>query len=381
MHRPATILAGLCAAALLGWLAFTRLDGAGATVEDKPAAPPAVPVVAGLAEARDMPVYVRGIGSVQAFNSVAVRSRVDGQIVRVAFTEGQNVKAGDLLFEIDPAPFRAVLAQASAAKERDQAQLAGAMADLKRTSALLERGFQTRQLYDQQKAQVDQFNAALKSDEAQIAAAQLNLNYAEIRSPIDGRSGARNVDIGNLVRATDSAPLTTVTQIHPIFVSFTVPQKEFEKIRAAQAKDAIATEVFAEGTDKPIAVGKLAFIDNQIDQQTGTLRLKASFDNADETLWPGQFVAVRLTVDTLKDAVTVPARAVQRGPDGGAYLFALRADETAEMRKVRVVEVEDDRAVIDQGLAAGERIVVDGQYRLDNGSRVSEAPRQAAAGS
>ena len=381
MHRPATILAGLCAAALLGWLAFTRLDGAGATVEDKPAAPPAVPVVAGLAEARDMPVYVRGIGSVQAFNSVAVRSRVDGQIVRVAFTEGQNVKAGDLLFEIDPAPFRAVLAQASAAKERDQAQLAGAMADLKRTSALLERGFQTRQLYDQQKAQVDQFNAALKSDEAQIAAAQLNLNYAEIRSPIDGRSGARNVDIGNLVRATDSAPLTTVTQIHPIFVSFTVPQKEFGKIRAAQAKDAISTEVFAEGSDKPIAVGKLAFIDNQIDQQTGTLRLKASFDNADETLWPGQFVAVRLTVDTLKDAVTVPARAVQRGPDGGAYLFALRADETAEMRKVRVVEVEDDRAVIDQGLAAGERIVVDGQYRLDNGSRVSEAPRQAAAGS
>ncbi|HTZ77098.1 MAG TPA: efflux RND transporter periplasmic adaptor subunit [Stellaceae bacterium] len=363
--------AALAAAAIIvgaGGLIYARVSGSDAAAQTTPAMP-AVPVTAGVATARDMPVYVRGIGSVQAYNTVTVKSRVDGQIMKVDFTEGQEVKAGDLLFEIDPRPFQAALAQAEANKEKDEAQLTSAQADLRRYGALVGNGYQTRQSYDQQKALVGEVEASIKADQAQIDAAELNLQYADIRSPIDGRTGARLVDIGNMVRATDNTGLVTITQLHPIYVSFTVPQGQFETIRESEARAPVPVLAYSEDNQKNLATGKLTLIDNQIDQSTGTLHLKATFDNRDGALWPGEFVNARLIVGIDKNAVTVPARAVQRGPNG-SYLFVVKPDDTVEMRTVQVAQEEDGVAVIGKGLTAGERIVVDGQYRLDDGTKV-----------
>ena len=336
------------------------------------ATPPPVPVTADKAEVRDMPIYVRGLGSVQGYNTVTVRSRVDGQIVKIAFTEGQEVKAGDLLVQIDPRPYQAALAQAQANKQKDEAQLTSASADLKRYTALLGRGFQTQQAFDQQKALVGQITASIAADQAQIEAAQLNLGYTDIRAPIDGRLGARLVDVGNLVHATDNAGLVTIAQLRPIFVSFTVPQGEFERVRESAARGPVVAEARDQNDSKLLAKGKLTLIDNQIDQATGTLHLKASYDNQDEVLWPGEFVNVRLVVGTLKDAVVVPERAVQQGPDGN-YLFVVKPDMTVDMRTVDVAETEHGLDAITKGLAAGETVVVDGQYRLDRGSKVKIA--------
>lgn len=363
-------------AALLGWAvpAVVERHGAAAAPPQPAGGPPPVPVTEGVAEMRDMPVYVRGIGSGQAYNSVSVRSRVDGQIVKVDFTEGQNVKAGDLLFEIDPRSFQAAFKQATANKEKDQAALVSAQADLNRYTQLVGHGFQTRQTFDQQKALVGQLEASIKADQAQIDAAQLNLQYADIRSPIDGRTGARLVDIGNLVHAADNTSLVTVTQVQPIFVSFTVPQKEFDKIRASQRAGNDLVEAVSESDETPLATGRLTLIDNQIDQATGTLHLKATFENRDETLWPGEFVTVRVVVATRKNAVTVPARTVQNGPDG-AYVFVVKDDSIVDMRPVEITDTENGLAIIDRGLAAGERIVIDGQFRLEPGTPViSQAP-------
>ena len=376
MAKRSLVLLLLALAAAGGWALYTY-TGRGPAESVKRAGPPAIPVTAGTAETRDMPAYVRGIGSVQAYNMVAIKSRVDGQIMAVDFTEGQEVKPGDLLFEIDPRPFQAALEQASAAKEKDQAQLVSAQADLKRYSELVGHGFQTVQIYDQQKALVGQLQAAIKADQAQIDAAQLNLHYAQLRSPITGRTGARLVDIGNLVHASDNTPLVTITQLKPIFVSFTVPQDQFSRVRLASRAGDAPVEALDENDTAVLARGKLTLIDNQIDQQTGTLHLKAEFDNADEALWPGAFVNLRIVAGTLKNVVTVPARAVQRGPKG-EYLFVVKPDQTVEMRSVTVAETEHDLAAIDKGLSAGEQIVVDGQYRLDQGTKVRLEPAATA---
>jgi membrane fusion protein, multidrug efflux system len=368
MRKALITIAGILLAVLGFWIAHNH--SAVEAAQQKGAPPsPAVPVTAGVAEARDMPVFVRGIGSAQAFNTVTVKSRVDGQIVKVDFTEGQEVKAGDLLFEIDPRPFQAALAQATAAKQKDEAQLASANADLNRTTQLLGNGFQTRQTFDQQKAAVGQLQAAIKQDEAQIDAAQINLDYASIRSPFDGRTGARLVDVGNIVHATDNTGLVTITQLMPIFVSFTVPQQQIDEIRRRQSEAPLETRAYTQDDQKELSVGKLTLIDNQVDAATGTLHLKAQFDNADAALWPGEFVNVRLVLSTDKNAVTVPARAVQQGPDG-SYLFAIKPDDTVEMRKVEVSQTDQGIAVIKKGVSAGERIVVDGQFRLEQGTKV-----------
>ena len=369
--RKALIAGASVLLSALGLWVFHTYSGVEAA-QEKPAAAPAsaVPVTAATAEARDVPVFVRGIGSVQAFNTVTVKSRVDGQIVKVDFTEGQEVKSGDLLFEIDPRPFEAALAQATAAKQKDEAQLVSAKADLNRTTQLLGNGFQTRQTFDQQKAQVGQLEAAIKQDQAQIEAAQLNLDYASIRSPIDGRTGARLVDAGNIVHATDNTGLVSITQLRPIFVSFTIPQQQFDAVRQGQALSPLEARAYSQDDQKELAVGKLTLIDNQVDAATGTLHMKAQFDNTDAALWPGEFVNLRLVVSTEKNAVTVPARAVQQGPDG-SYLFTIKPDNTVEMRKVEVSQTEQDLAVIKKGLSAGERIVVDGQYRLEPGTKVA----------
>ncbi|HUB95862.1 MAG TPA: efflux RND transporter periplasmic adaptor subunit, partial [Stellaceae bacterium] len=368
----------LAAAVPAGWMIHGKAGNASAVAQE-PHTPAAVPVTAEKATTRDMPVYVRGIGNVQAYNTVTIKSRVDGQIVKVDFTEGQEVKAGDLLFEIDPRPYQAALALATANKAKDEASLASQQADLVRDEKLLEHDFQTRQAYDQQKALVGSTQAAIAGDAAQIETAQLNLQYAQIRSPIDGRTGARLVDVGNLVHATDNTGLVTITQLRPIFVSFTEPQGDFETVRASQQRGPVPVQAIAASGTKKLADGTLSLIDNQIDQASGTIHLKAVFQNAQETLWPGEFVNLQLVVDTLKNAVTVPDRAIQQGPDG-PYLFVVNGDMTVETRDVGVAETEDGFAVISKGLDAGETVVVDGQYRLDKGTKVSFQSSSALGG-
>jgi membrane fusion protein, multidrug efflux system len=308
---------------------------------------------------------------------VTIKSRVDGQIVNVFFKEGQEVKQGEPLFEIDPRPYQAALEQAQAAKQKDEAQLTGAMRDLDRYSKLLGTGFQTRQSYDNQTTLVNQLQAALKADQAAIDMAQLNLGYAEIRAPIDGRLGARLVDKGNLVRATDNTALVTITEIRPIFVSFTLPQDTLDELREQQQKAPLVVRAYSGDGDKLLSGGKLTLIDNSIDQATGTIHLKARFDNEDERLWPGEFVSVRVILKTRPNVATVPSQTVQEGPDGH-FAYVIKPDNTVERRAVDVASVQDGLAVITKGLNPGERIVVDGQYRLTPGARVKILPAHPA---
>jgi membrane fusion protein, multidrug efflux system len=368
-------IVGLCClAAFAGvWLLYVPLHRAAQAQTHDSGPASTVPVTAGTATARDMPVYVRGLGSVQAYNSVTVKSRVDGAIVKVDFAEGQEVMAGDILFELDPRPYQAALAQAQADLARDQAQLDNARRNVGRDKPLIAKSFVSRQQFDTDTASADALAGTVAADKAAVEAAQLNLDYADIRSPIAGRTGARQVDIGNLVRATDNTALVTVTQLKPIFVSFTAPQNQFDAIREAAARGPVVAEAWSEGEQRQIATGKLTLIDNQIDPSTGTIHLKAEFANTDEALWPGAFVDMRLVVKTLKNAVTVPAQSVQAGPNG-SYLFVIKPDDTVEQRIVQVAETENNLAVISKGLKAGERVVVDGQYRLDQGTKVSILP-------
>jgi len=339
-----------------------------------------IPVTAGTVVSQDVPVFLHGIGTVQAYNMVAVKSRVDGQIVKVDFKEGQDVKAGDPLFQIDPRPFQAALEQAQAAKQKDEAQLTGAQLDLDRYEKLIGSGWQTRQSYDQQKAQVGQLQAAIKGDEAQINTAKLNLSYSDIRSPIDGRLGARLVDKGNLVHANDNTVLVTISEVKPIFVSFTLPQETLDDVRENHNKAPLVVLAYNGDGTKQLAEGKLTMIDNAVDQATGTIRVKARFDNEEERLWPGAFVSARVILSVRKDAATVPSQTVQQGPNGH-YAYVIKPDDTVERRAVDVASIQDGIAVVTKGLSAGERVVVDGQYRLTNGARVKiSAPQTGAAG-
>ncbi len=343
-------------------------------------APPVVPVTAGTVVARDVPVLLHGIGTVQAYNTVTVKTRVDGQIVRVDFDEGQEVKEGDPLFQIDPRPYQTALDQAQATKLKDEAQLAGARLDLERYSKLLGTGYQTRQSYDQQTALVAQLQAAIKGDQAAIDNARLNLDYADIRSPIDGRLGARLVDKGNLVHTNDNTALVTITQLKPIFVSFTLPQDTLDEVREQQQKAPLAVRAYDSAGDKLLSLGKLTLIDNMIDQSTGTIHLKAHFDNADERLWPGEFVNLQVVLKMRHQVPTVPAQTVQQGPDGD-FAYVIKRDDTVERRGVEVAAVEDGIAVVSKGLSPGERVVVDGQFGLTQGARVkSLSPARPGAG-
>jgi multidrug efflux system membrane fusion protein len=332
-------------------------------------APPGTPVTVGSAEAKDMPVYVRGIGTVQAYKMVTVKSRVDGQIMTVGFDEGQEVKAGDPLFQIDPRPFQAALDQAMANKQRDEAQLAGAAGDLERYGKLVGQGYQSRQSYDQQKATVDALKGSVAADAAAIETARLNLDYANVRAPITGRTGSRQVDPGNLVQASQNTALVTITQTKPIFVNFTVPQDHTDEIRTNQMSGALTVVAYGSDDKTELARGKVTLIENQIDAATGTLRLKGTFDNTDERLWPGEFVTVRLVLATRNDVVTVPQRTVMQGAND-SFVYVVKADSTVERRTVVVTGHQDGVAIIEKGMVAGEKVVVDGQYRLTNGARI-----------
>jgi membrane fusion protein, multidrug efflux system len=351
-----------------------------AEAQTPPPTAPGVPVTAGTVAAADVPVFLNALGTVQAYNMVTIKSRVDGQIVKVAFNEGQDTKAGAPLIQIDPRPFQAALDQAVATREKDQAQLVSAQADLARWAELVTTGAKSRQTYDQQKAMVGTLQASIKADEAQIETARLNLGYADIRAPIDGRLGIRMVDVGNMVRATDATGLITVSQLKPIFVSFTVPQEHLHKIHEKQAGGDLTVLAYGGDNKTQLSEGKLTVIDNAIDQPTGTIRLKGTFANTDERLWPGEFVNVRLILSVHKGAPTVPAQTVQDGPNG-RYAYVIKEDNTVERRTVEVSAVQDGIAVITKGLSIGDRIVVDGQYRLTNGARVKvEATAPGAAG-
>jgi multidrug efflux system membrane fusion protein len=372
------LLAGLCLLMCLALLALWRF-GADATVPKASAqtGSPAVPVTAGVVTAQNVPQLLRGIGTVQAFNTVTIKSRVDGAIVKVAFTEGQEVNKDDLLFQIDPRPYQAALGLATANKEKDQAQLATAQADLVRYGKLVGSGFQTRQSFEQQQGLVAQFQAAIKGDEAQIDSAQLNLGYTDIRSPIAGRLGARLVDIGNLVRATDNTSLVSITQMKPIFVSFTLPQDTLDEIRQEQAKAPLDVIAVASDGQTKLGEGKLTLIDNMIDQTTGTIHLKASFANQDERLWPGEFVNLRMILRMRRDVATVPSQTVQDGPEGH-YAYVIASNDTVERRPVEITAVQNGLTVVKTGLKPGERVVVEGQYRLTNGAHVRLLPPKDA---
>ena len=335
----------------------------------------AVPVMTAEVRREDVPVFLTGLGSVTAYNSVLVRSRVDGQILKLDFSEGQEVHAGDILVEIDPKPLKALLSQAQAGMAKDQAQLANARLDLTRATQLQSTGAVTRQQLDAARALVDQLDASTKVDEAVIDAAEVQLAYTTIRTPIDGRVGTRLIDVGNLVRAGDASGIVTVNQIKPIFVAFDLPSDSLPRVRAKmKAGDLSVTAV--DNHDKDLATGRLTVVDNHVDAATATVRYKADFDNADEVLWPGQFVSVRLQLDIRQNAITVPSVAIEHGPDG-AFVYIVDANHVVGKRPVMVGLANGTVTVVDEGLQPGEQVITDGQYRVQAGTTVSILPASA----
>ena len=376
-RRPGRVIfavAALAIVAVIGTVAVQRLTRSGPA---RAAAPPSVPVTATAAGRQDVPIFYDALGTVTALNTVAIRAQVNGQIISINFRQGQDVKQGDVLAKIDPAPLQAALDQAVAKKNQDQAQLVDAQKDLVRFATLVRKNAETVQNLDAQQAKVDQFKAAVAADQASIEAAQTQLNYTTITAPIDGVVGFRQVDIGNIIHTTDTNPLTVLTQVKPSVAIFTLPQDDLGPVREAMLQGEV--EVFAYDQDnvKQLAQGKLLLIDNQIDQTTSTIRLKAEFPNQDERLWPGEFVHIRMLVTTRKNAVTIPPVAVQRGPDG-LYVWVIKPNNTVELRPVDAQTVNDQTAIVSKGLSTGEQVVVEGQSRLDEGTRVNVRPAGAA---
>ncbi|HUC65978.1 MAG TPA: efflux RND transporter periplasmic adaptor subunit [Stellaceae bacterium] len=341
------------------------------------AAAPPVPVVAETIKSGNVPIYLVGIGYVQAYNTVIVRSQIQGQLTAIPFTEGQAVHQGDLLAQIDPRPYQAQLDQAIANRDRDQAQLANAEANLSRYLPLQAKGYATPQLVDTQKAQVEQLQAAVKSDEAVIEAAQVQLGYTRITAPINGVTGIRQIDVGNIIHPTDPNGLVVLTQLQPISVIFTLPEAELPEIQRQMAKGTLKVLAYSQDNTIELDQGTLALVDNQILQTSGSVRLKANFPNAAHRLWPGELVDVRLLLETRQDGLTVAATAVQQGPKA-TYVYAIKPDGTVERRTVKVGQTWDGRALIDSGVKPGEQVVVDGQSRLQDGTRVAVLNGSAA---
>lgn len=328
-----------------------------------------VSVVAGNVLSQDIPIYIDGLGTVQAFNTVTVRARVDGQIQKIAFSEGQEVKTGDLLAEIDPAPYQALLDQSQARKTQDEAQLAVARINLKRNSDLLQDKILAQQDFDTQQALVQQLQAAVQADQAAVENATVQLGYTKILSPIDGRVGIRMIDQGNIIHANDSNGLVVITQLRPISVVFTVAEQNLRQIQEHSHAGEVSVLAVDRDNRTQLGEGTLAVVDNQIDTSTGTIRLKGTFPNDDLRLWPGQFVNARLLLTVRRGVMVVPSQVVQRGPDG-PYVFVIREDSTVEVRPVQVAQSEQGKTIVEEGLKPGERVVVDGQYKLQRGSKV-----------
>jgi multidrug efflux system membrane fusion protein len=358
-----------------GAVALTHRSAA----KQQPTAPPAVPVVAGTVESHDVPIYLRGIGTVIAYNTDIVRSQIQGQLTQIAFREGQTVRAGDLLAQIDPRPYQSQLDQMVATRDRDQAQLTNSLANLDRYNQLAGKGYATPQLVDTQKAQVAQLQNAVKSDNALIEQAQVQLEYTRLTSPISGITGVRQVDVGNIIHPTDPNGLVVVTQIEPISLIFTLPETDLPKIQQKMAgKKSLTVLAYSQDDKIELDVGKVDLINNEILQTTGAIQIKAEFPNTAHHLWPGELVNARLLLDTRHNGLTVPVGAVQQGQHG-MFAYVIKLDSTVEKRDVAVAQVSGGRALIDSGLAASEQIVVDGQYKLQPGSKVHILHGKAAA--
>jgi multidrug efflux system membrane fusion protein len=340
--------------------------------------PPPVPVRVAQAVRKTVPLRLQALGTVVPIQVVSIRPRVAGQLVAVEFREGEAVRAGDVLFRIDPRPFEVALAQEEARVRRDKAQLAYARTQTGRTRALVDRAMVARDELDQSRANVAALEATIAVGEAAVAAARLNLEYATLASPIDGRTGNLLVTLGNVVAAGGERPLVVINQLRPIHVSFAVPERELPGIQARQAEGALLVEALPRG-GTAARRGELAFVDHAVDPGTGTILLKAVFPNDDEALWPGQFVDVSVTLGERRDVVVVPSVAVQTGQEGRT-VFVVREDQTVEVRPVRVSLADERETVVDEGLSGGETVVVDGQLRLRPGSRVKVAGEARGAG-
>ncbi|QUS39411.1 efflux RND transporter periplasmic adaptor subunit [Tardiphaga alba] len=367
----------LLAVLIGGGTAAWRYHGhAGEQQSDRPHGPAPVPVKIARVDSSDFPIYLTGLGTVQGFNTVVVRTRVDGQIDRIAFTEGQIVKEGDLLAQIDPRPFQAALDQAKAKKQQDEANLANANLDLQRYTKLGE--FATKQQTDTQRSTVQQLTAQIASDDGAIANAQTQLDYTTVKAPIAGVVGFRQVDQGNIVNASTQTGIVTIAQIEPIAVIFTAPEQHLVDINAQLAAHPLEVDAYTSDGKRLLSKGTLSVVNNTVDTTSGTIRLKAVFDNKDHVLWPGLSISTRLLVTTLQNATVVPDDAVQHGIDG-LYAFAVGADSKAEVRKIKVGRSIDGRTVIEDGLAPGDRVIVAGQYKVQPGSVVAAAVTSADA--
>ena len=361
------ITIGAISVGYAGWQPV-RVAGVLVSASQQPSQSPA-PIHVAPVERTDFPVVLNGLGTVQATNTVTVRSRVDGQIEKVGFEEGQMVREGDLLVQIDPAPFQATLNQAIAKLAQDQASLTNGKQDLERTTILSRQGNATQQLLDQRTANVASLTAQVQADQAAIDSARVQLAYTTIKSPLTGRAGFRLVDPGNIVHANDQTGILTITQLQPISVVFTAPEHQLPAINDALASGPLKVTAYSSDGKRRLGEGTLKLLDNQVDPASGTIRLKASFDNPDNALWPGLSVTTRLLVRTLKDVVVVPDAAVQRGPNG-LYAYVVTPASSAELRDIKVGQIEGGLALVEQGLSPGERIVTSGHYRVQPGGSV-----------
>lgn len=361
--------------------AITRTSAFRSAVPHKPPAPPTIPIIAASVQSHDVPIYLRGVGTVIAYNNVLVRSQITGQLVKINFHQGQTVKKGDVLAMIDPSPYQAQLDQAIANRDRDQAHLENAKIDYNRYNGLAKEKSIAQQLADSQKAIVEQLVAIIKSDGAIIESARVNLGYTNLTSPIDGVTGITQIDIGNIIHPTDVNGLVDVTQIEPISLIFTLPETEFVPVQERLSQGPITVFVDSQN-GKQLDEGRLTLIDNQIIQSTGTIRLRAEFPNRKHLLWPGQLVNARLLLDTRHDGLTVPAAVVQQGPQG-AYAYVVNPDSSVAIRLIKVAQISEGQALIDSGLQANEQVVVDGQYKLQPSAHVTilhgRAAEEAAA--
>jgi membrane fusion protein, multidrug efflux system len=341
--------------------------------------PPAVPIVAGMVAQHDVPIYLSGVGTVIAYNTDVVRAQIQGQIISINFTEGQSVHAGDLLAQIDPRPYQALIDQYTGNLQRDQAQLKNAQLNLTRYSQLGDKGWATPQLIETQQAQVAELQAAIKSDQALIDAAKVQLSYTRLTSPIDGVVGIRQIDVGNIISPSNTNGLVVVTQLHPISLIFTLPETSLPQIQQQQQKTKTPLAVLAYNQDDTIKLdqGLLGLVNNEILQTTGSIQLKANFDNKANKLWPGELVNARLLLDTRHNGLTVPAAVVQQGSKG-PYAYVVNPDGTVAIRPIKVAQISDGQALIDAGLTANEQVVVDGQYKLQPGTHVTLLHGQAA---
>ncbi|HEX4243216.1 MAG TPA: efflux RND transporter periplasmic adaptor subunit [Steroidobacteraceae bacterium] len=364
----------VAAVVLIGWRTVFHKS---ADAADRKA-PPVIAVETAPAAHADVPIYLTGLGTVQAFYTVTVTARVDGELEKVAFTEGQTVHKGDLLAQIDPRPNQAAYEQALATKAKDEAQLGNAKRDLDRYTLLQPQNLASKQTVDTQHAAVDQLDAQIKVDQAVIDNAKTQLEYTRITSPIDGRTGIRLVDPGNIVHAAATTGIVVVTQVQPISVVFTLPEESIAAVNAALAAGPVEVTTLSRDSTTELDRGKLMLVDNEIDQATGTAKLKAVFTNEHDSLWPGQYVNARVLVRTLHDALTIPTSAVQLGPDG-PFTYVVKSDSTVEVRPIKIGEDSGGATVVNSGLALNERVVTSNQYRLQAGTHVRVSNESLAA--